>query len=318
MKKLDLKQVAMQRRDGYSKDLTGLKEQEDTDALLQKLRGLVNKVVDLPLKHITLAENVRRNLSKEDADFDKLVNSIRKNGLLQNLVASLIEYDDGRWELRLVAGERRYHACTEAGLERAPVLIRLWDSAVEEIYTGVTENEERVNLNALDLADAFARLVKLGQSVDEIAERAKREKRTIRKYLHLAGLPDEIRKIVDARPDVFTTRVLFNHVASRSFASDDELRNYIQGLIDEKERDSMPPAASESAGENGQAASGEVSDRSRTARKVDPALIEEVVGCIANNLPVKVKVKGTRDRGRIVINYASSEQLAQLLSRFQS
>src|SRR5262249_39786927 len=101
--------------------------------------------------------------------------------------------------------------------------------------TGLSENEDRVNLSPLDLADAYARATKLGASVDEIAEKAHRDKRTIRKYISLSRLPDDPRKIVLDQPDIFTTGLLFNEVASRKFDSDDELRDHIQKLIKERE-----------------------------------------------------------------------------------
>jgi predicted transcriptional regulator len=55
----------------------------------------------------------------------------------------------------------------------------------------------------------------------------------------------------------------------------------------------------------------------RQARRVDPSLLEEVVGRISNTLSVKVRVKGTREKGQITINYGSEEQLEQLLSQFK-
>ncbi len=315
--KLNLKEVAQESKDRYSRVLTGLKEQEESGDVLEKLRGLVGKTVELPLKYIALGENVRRNLSEEDPEFEKLVNSIRKNGLLQNLVANLIEHDNGKWELRLSAGERRYRACKNVGLERVPVMIRLWDSQLEEIYAGLAENEDRENLRPLDVADAYARLVKLGASVDEIAERANRQKRTVKKYLYLSSLPNDVRGIIDARPDVFTTGVLFNEIASRGFNSEHELRNHIQGLI--KDRDPVGDGRTEPETEAGasQSVGRDVKSRTRLSRPADPKLVEEIVGRISNSLPVKVKVKGSRERGRITISYSSQEQLDQLLSLFR-
>jgi hypothetical protein len=116
--KVDLKKVAQESKDRYSKELTGLKELEESGELLQKLRGYRNKVVSLPLQYLTIGENVRKNFRAEGPEFEELVESIRTNGLLQNLVASLIEFDNGGWELRVTAGQRRYYACQKLGLEK--------------------------------------------------------------------------------------------------------------------------------------------------------------------------------------------------------
>src|SRR5262249_38379766 len=211
--KVDLKKVAKESKDRYSKELTGLKELEESGELLQKLRGYCNRVVSLPLRHLTIGENVRKNFRAEGPEFEELVESIRANGLLQNLVASLLEFDNGTWELRVTAGQRRYYACQKLGLEKVPVMIRLWNSEAEDLYAGLSENLTRVDLNPLHVADAYARLLELGMSANEIAERVDRHKRTIRKYLSLSQLPGDIRKIIEERQDIFTTGVLFNEVA---------------------------------------------------------------------------------------------------------
>jgi ParB family chromosome partitioning protein len=314
--KVDLKKVAKESKDRYSKELTGLKELEESGELLQKLRGYKNKVVSLPLQYLTVGENVRKNFRAEGPDFEELVESIRTNGLLQNLVASLVEFDNGTWELRITAGQRRYYACQELGLEKAPVMIRLWNSEAEELYAGLSENLTRVDLNPLHVADAYARLLQLGMTANEIAERVDRNKRTIRKYLALSQLPNDIRKIIDERQDVFTTGVLFNEVASRNFASVDDLRSHIQDLIRDKESASVSSDKVDND-EDTQNLKVPTKSRTRKSRQADPALVAKVVSQISNTLPVKVRVKGTEDKGQVTINYASREQLEELLSRFQ-
>jgi ParB family chromosome partitioning protein len=301
--KLDLKKAANESKARYTKELSGLKELEESSELLEKLRSYIDKVVMLPIQYLTVGENVRQN--------------IRERGLLQNLVARLHEFENGTWQLRINAGERRYRASKVAGLEKVPVLIKRWNSEIDELFTGLSENEDRVNLSPLDLADAYARATKLGASVDEIAEKAHRDKRTIRKYVSLSRLPDDARKIILDRPDIFTTGLLFNEVASRKFDSDDELRYHIQKLINERESISNPPIDSDNPVDDSQGLGVKVTRPARKVKHADPELIDEVVSRISGSLPVKVMVKGTRDKGRITINYASQEQLEKLLSRFQ-
>jgi ParB family transcriptional regulator, chromosome partitioning protein len=315
--KVDLKKIAKESKDRYSKDLTGLKEMEQSGEVLQKLRGYANKVVSLPLHHLTISDNVRKNFRAEGPDFDDLVDSIRANGLLQNLVASLLEFDNGKWELRVTAGQRRYYACQKVGMEKVPVMIRIWNSEAEELYAGLSENLNRVDLSPLHVADAYARLLQLGMTANEIAERVDRQKRTIRKYLSLSKLPADVRQVIDEQPEVFTTGVLFNEVASRNFGSDDELRKHIQDLIRGREVVSSSPNGLEAADVNSQVGGGKTQSKSRKSRKVDPVLYEEIVRRISGSLPVKVKVKGTHDKGQVLINYASREQLEQLLSQLE-
>jgi ParB family transcriptional regulator, chromosome partitioning protein len=315
--KLNLNAVASESKARYSKELTGLKELEKTGEILEKLRGLVNKTVDVPIGWLTPGENVRQATIEEEADFERLVNSISTQGLNQNIVARLIELEDGKWQLRINAGERRYRACKEVGLEKVSVKIKPWVSELEELYTGIDENENRVNLSPLDLGDAYSRAVKLGASVEEIAERSRRDKRTIRKYIHLSTLPPDARKIILDHQDILSTRILFNEVASRKFDSEEELRNHIQSLIEERSRASTLSIESEESIENVQGTDRNVTAQGRRIKPVDPDLMDEVISRISGNVPVKVKVKGTREKGRITINYNSREQLEKFLARFQ-
>lgn len=332
MKRLNLKEVASDSMARYKKELTGLQGQEESIEQLEKLRGFIGKVVSLPLHYLTPGENVRQNINEEEPKFLALVESIREEGLLQNLVARLVEFENGSWELRINAGERRYRACKRAGIEKAPVLIKPWVSGIEEVYTGISENEDRVNLSPLDLAEAYARLIKLGVGIEEIAERRGRDKRTIRKYISLSELPADVRKILRERPDVFTTGVLFNEIASRKFNSEKELNDHIQTLIKDAENSFPPVSNSDGVVEKAAIQTGgnknednlegrevqgvKIAHQTRRNRYIDPELIEQVVGRISGAIPVKVKVKGTRDKGRITINYVSQEQLELLLSRF--
>jgi ParB/RepB/Spo0J family partition protein len=245
-------------------------------------------------------------------------------------VVRLVEYEDGSWQLRLNAGERRYRACKRAGIEAVPVLIKQWVSEVDEIYTGISENEERKKLSALDLGEAYSRLINRGETIEAIANRRNRDKRTIQKYISLAKLPDDVRKTIREYPDIFTTRLLFNEIASRKYDSDSEIREHIQWLIDSAGSAHTPPSPTEDAGEreaapNGQSSpneidkdqADEVTSQPRKRSSIDAQLTERVIGGICKNVPLKVKVKGTYEKGRITINYASKEQLEKLLSFFE-
>src|SRR5438093_3437624 len=105
--KLDLKEAASNSRAQYSTKLANMKDQDESAKQLERLRGFIGKVIMLPIHFITTGENVRQDIDKENPKFKELVQSIRDRGLLQNLVANLIEHENESWELRLNAGERR-------------------------------------------------------------------------------------------------------------------------------------------------------------------------------------------------------------------
>ena len=97
---------------------------------------------------------------------------------------------DGRYEL--IAGERRWRAAREAGLELVPALIRDEDEP-QRMQTALIENVAREDLNPVDEARACAALVEdLGLSKEELARRLGRTRPAISNLIRLLDLPDEV------------------------------------------------------------------------------------------------------------------------------
>ena len=97
---------------------------------------------------------------------------------------------DGRFEL--IAGERRWRAAREAGLEMVPALIRD-DDAATRMQTALIENVAREDLNPVDEARACAALVEdLGLTKEELARRLGRSRESISNLVRLLDLPDDV------------------------------------------------------------------------------------------------------------------------------
>ena len=97
---------------------------------------------------------------------------------------------DGRYEL--IAGERRWRAAREAGLETVPAIVRDEDEA-ERMQTALIENVAREDLNPVDEARACAALVdELGLSKEELAPRLGRTRPAISNLIRLLDLPDDV------------------------------------------------------------------------------------------------------------------------------
>ena len=150
----------------------------------------------IPLDHLTVAAiNSRTHGATEG--LDSLAASVRAQGLLQPLlVRPLAEAEGDRFEI--VAGQRRYLACRQlaqdAPVEPLPcfVLAATDDAAALEI--SLAENLERLPMEPFDQHEAFARLVKLGQSADAIAARFGVTERLVKQRLALAGLIEPIKR----------------------------------------------------------------------------------------------------------------------------
>jgi ParB family chromosome partitioning protein len=123
-----------------------------------------------------------------------LAESISEAGVIQPLVVRPLH--DGRYEL--IAGERRWRAAREAGLEVVPALIRDEDEA-HRIQTALIENVAREDLNPVDEARACATLVEdLGLTKEELGKRLGRSRVAISNLIRLLDLPDEALDLLES------------------------------------------------------------------------------------------------------------------------
>jgi len=118
--------------------------------------------------------------------------SIRKHGILEPII---VRPRDDRFEI--VAGERRFQAAVQLGLEEVPVTIRdLDDRTAMEI--ALSENLEREDLSPIEVAISFSDyLTKFGTTQDELAQRLGKDRSTVANLIRLLDLPEIARTALD-------------------------------------------------------------------------------------------------------------------------
>src|SRR5262249_51914101 len=120
--------------------------------------------------------------------------SIRAKGLLQPILVRPAPGAPG--EYQIVAGERRWRAAQRAGLQSAPVLVREFGE-LETLEAALIENLQRADLNPLEEAAAYARLMDIGQLTQEKAAEAVGKSRShVANTLRLLQLPAEAQAMV--------------------------------------------------------------------------------------------------------------------------
>jgi ParB family transcriptional regulator, chromosome partitioning protein len=132
----------------------------------------------------------RTNFNEEK--LEELAQSIKSNGVIQPLLVRRI--DNGKYQL--VAGERRWRASQRAGLLKVPCVVKdIPDDKMLEL--ALVENIQRQELNAIEEAQAYKRLVEtLGFTQEMVAQRVGRDRTFITNYLRLLRLPEDIQELV--------------------------------------------------------------------------------------------------------------------------
>lgn len=147
-------------------------------------------------------DKVKPNPYQPRRDFDEvrlqdLADSIKQYGVLQPLTVSRVEMEkeDGglMTEYELIAGERRLRAAKIAGVSQVPVIIRVGDTSLMKLELAIIENLQREDLNAVDRARAFFRLVnEFKFTHNEVAKKMGRSREYVSNSLRILSLPEEI------------------------------------------------------------------------------------------------------------------------------
>lgn len=260
--------------------------------ILESVRRNVNRVVMLPIDLLVIEENVRRQVDERSPEFSSLVDSVRENGVRQNIIVDLQDEDDEKFKLVVIAGQRRTLAARTAGVKQAAALILRMKGRGERLVEGLAENLLREDLHCLDQAEAYAALVEEGWSQDEIAEKFERRRRTILQFLRLARYPQIAKDIIRANREVFTTNLLFNKFIAKNWKGDDELLKALREAINGKKATAAPILKPGGA-------------------------LNRLVKSVNRHEGLNCQGKGTDEGGKITIRYKNKLSLEKLLALFE-
>ncbi|MBI1184508.1 ParB/RepB/Spo0J family partition protein [bacterium] len=155
------------------------KENEQADS--------VNKFNDIPLKYIEPNPNQPRVEFDEDL-LEELSQSIKVHGLIQPITVRQV----GRNKYQIISGERRYRASLLAGIESVPAYVREADDQTT-LEMALIENIQREDLNAMEVANSYRRLIdECNLNQEELGNRVGKKRSTVTNYLRLLKLPSEL------------------------------------------------------------------------------------------------------------------------------
>ncbi len=135
----------------------------------------------------------RKNFSKEN--LQELTDSIKEQGVIQPIVVRPDKSNDGKYEI--IAGERRWLASQQAGLHEVPVVVLNVDD-VKSLEFAIVENVQRQDLNAIEEARGYQRLVdEFNYNQEKISKFIGKSRSYIANSLRLLSLSDDILSMVE-------------------------------------------------------------------------------------------------------------------------
>lgn len=189
--------TAPNKKDALGKGIRSLLQNIDTD-LKNTSGSLKTDVVEKTATASRIAlDQIEINPKQPRKDFDEtalseLAASLKLHDIIQPLTVSKLP--NGKY--RLIAGERRFRAAKIAGLKDVPVYIRQANDA-ELLELALLENLQRENLNAIEIALSYKRLMdELDYTQEQVAERMGKERSTVTNYIRLLKLPPDIQVAV--------------------------------------------------------------------------------------------------------------------------
>jgi len=221
---------------------------------------------------------------------DELAQSLKSAGMIQPVVVRRVGTS-----YELIAGERRWRAARQAGIDRIPALVRDVTDA-ESLELALIENLLREDLNPVDEAEAYQKLLaEFGWTQEELATRVGKDRSTINNGLRLLRLPAVIQQ------DLRAGRLTMGHARALLALTGevDQLR-----LRDEILAHSWSVRATEASVEQRRTVRPTARHRSAEIKALEDAIQRAVM--------TRVRIVGGAKHGRIEISYATADELERL------
>ncbi|MDQ7032146.1 MAG: ParB/RepB/Spo0J family partition protein [Desulfonauticus sp.] len=220
-----------------------------------------------------------------------LADSIQSKGVLQPI---LVRPKGEKYEI--IAGERRFRAAQIAGLEKIPAIIKNLSDR-EALLLALVENIHREDLNPIDQAKALLKLKKeFDLSQEELAQKVNLSRSQVANLIRLLSLPEKIQNLLlEGKLSTGQARALIG------IDDPNVLENLVQEILEKNltVRDVEKKVR-----------------QCKQNKKVDE-LLSNLEKQLQKSLPIKAKCRGTKDKGKIILEYANPEELKKILVLLQ-
>ncbi len=239
-------------------------------------------------------EQPRRHFD-EDA-LEELAKSIAMRGLIQPIVVR----PHGK-DYQIVAGERRWRAAQRARLHEVPVIVRDLDEA-QTIEIAIVENIQREDLNAIEEAEAYSKLINdFGHSQEALAKIVHKSRSHIANLIRLLDLPQSVRqRVVEGALTMGHARALIGAPDPEKLAKIVVERDLSVRDTEKLAREAKPRAA------------GKGGERSAGTANADIVALERQLGDV---LGLNVKINFGEKGGALTLAYSTLDQLDMICQR---
>lgn len=230
----------------------------------------------------------------DEERLQELAASIKEHGVIQPIVAT----KNGN-QYEIIAGERRFQASKLAGLKTVPVIVR--DATeLQKLELAIIENVQRHDLNAIEEAKSYLRLAdEFDLSQEEVAKKMGKSRSVVANKLRLLHLPIEIQKAL------IENKITEGHAKAILAIENPEKQRALYEMII---KNSLTVRQTENKTK-------EISVKTHTRHTVVDPEIRRIEELLAGSLGTKVKVSKSGAGGKILIEYYSSEELNNILSK---
>jgi len=239
----------------------------------------------------------------DETKLENLAESIKEHGVIQPLLVTR----GNDHNFNLIAGERRLRAARMAGMEEVPVVVMDSEANNENLELALIENIQRHDLNPIEEATAYSRLIEeFDLTQDEVARKVGRNRSTITNILRLLQLPLSI------QTDVASSKISEGHARVLLRFKDEP--DLIQEVRDRIVTGDLSVRETERICKKKK----DVSVKKKTENKTqDDGLPTDYCMALANqlinHLNTKVRIIQNGQRGKVEIEYFSSDDLDRLI-----
>ena len=274
---------------------------------IQKDDGISNDVLAKIPVNLISPNPYQPRVEFDRQALDELKKSILENGLIQPITVRRHQKD--RYEL--ISGERRLRACKEIGIADIPAYIIHVETKEAMLALSLIENIQREKLNAIEIANAYKRLMdECNLSQEEIAEKVGKDRTTVTNTIRLLKLPNKIqqslikneissghaRSLINLPSEItqleILDRIIKNNLSVRNV--EDIVRKYLNAKTNQKKKSAVP------------------------ANNINNLSQRDLEGKLQGILGTKVMCKMKKNgAGELIIEYYSLDELERLFELFE-